>query len=374
MTCLARIPTLILLMVTQVYFAAARAEEAADPNAAILARLENIEQLLTNQGLLEILQQMEALQEEINRLRGEIEVQDHVLEQMKKRQRDLYTDVDRRMQRLEGPPPVTDQTAAIEPATGGASPPLETLSPIIDPVETGENLQADTPLTLELVGQDPTATVTETAVMMDTGVATASLMADTDQDTAAVTGTPDQGMPPAMTTPGEDTTRAMTAAGHDTTALIAPESVEDDIAGTPVEADPDQIRADYQRAFRLLKQSLYDQSIKAFREFLALYPDSEYADNAQFWLGETYYVNRLFDRALVEYTNLLQNYPDSQKLAQAKLKTGFCQHELGQLEQARKQLEELIQQHPGTTSARLAEDRLKELAAITIPTDMVPAD
>ena len=337
--------TLILLVVTQVYFVETRAEEAVDPDAEILARLENIEHLLSNQGLLDMLQQVEALQEEINRLRGEIEVQDHVLEQMKKRQRDLYTDIDRRLQRLEGQLPLTDRAAALETATDETSPPLETLSPIIEPGETGETQQADTPLTLELVDQDPAVTTTETPAMTPTGTDTTPLMATPDQDTT-----------PAMTTPDPD--------------MVAPESIEDEITGTLVQADPNQVRADYQQAFKLLKQSLYGQSIKAFREFLALYPDSEYADNAQFWLGEAYYVNSRFDLALVEYTALLQNYPDSPKLAQAKLKAGFCQHELGQIEQARKQLEELIQQHPGTTAARLARDRLKELAAATVPTDM----
>ncbi len=322
--------TLVLLIVAPGYFhfAAARAEEAVDPNAAILSRLDNIERLLTNRGLLEMLQQIERLQEEINRLLGEIEAQNHALEQIKKRQRDLYTDIDQRLQQLEGAPPVAAQTIRPGAATDMTNPPLETLSPIIEPVGTDENVPADTPLTLEIVKQDQPAPAT----------------------------------PP---TPGAD---------DDATAMVEPEPGEDDITNTLMEPDPIQARADYVQAFKLLKQSLYKQSVRAFREFLRRYPDSEDADNAQFWLGEAYYVNSLFNQALIEYSALLQNYPDSQKRSQAQLKLAYSLHRLGQIEPAKKQLEELIQRYPGTTAARLAQDRLKKIAAIATPTDITPTD
>ena len=56
------------------------------------------------------------------------------------------------------------------------------------------------------------------------------------------------------------------------------------------------------------------------------------------------------------------------------MKAGFCQHELGLIEPARQQLEELIQQYPGTTAARLAQDRLRQLATVTVPEDMTPVN
>ena len=107
-----------------------------------------------------MLQQVEALEMEISRLRGEVEVQNHVLEQIKKRQRDLYTDIDQRLQRIEIP-----QSGSIDPLTGAAEPPLQTLSPFSWPEEIGGGQQTDTPLTLELVEQVPEdgATHDETA-------------------------------------------------------------------------------------------------------------------------------------------------------------------------------------------------------------------
>lgn len=334
----------VLLIVGQLNITGARAQDAVDPASSILARLQNIEELLANQGLLEMLQQIEALEMEISRLRGDLEVQNHVLEQIKKRQRDLYTDIDRRLQRIEVP-----LAGQIESPTGETGPPLQTLSPFTGSDETGGSRLAETPLTLELVDQE-TAGVT-------IGEESVTPIIPPDQPAEPVSGS---GESVAALTPEQD--------------LSMPEEAGQAGPVAPAEVAPEQVQAEYRNAFNLLKQRLYDRSVTAFREFLARYPDSEYADNAQFWLGEAYFVNSLFEQALQEYNALLQNYPDSPKLAQAKLKAGFCQHELGLIEPAKQQLEELIQQYPGTTAARLAQDRLEQLATVTVPADITPVN
>ena len=153
-----------------------------------------------------------------------------------------------------------------------------------------------------------------------------------------------------------------------------PGTAEGAVTEAPVAVDPELIEAAYRYAFDLLKQSLYDLAIKAFREFLVRYPGSEHAGNAQFWLAEAYYVNSRFGQALVEYSTLVQRYPDSPKLAQATLKAAFCRHEMGQVEGAIRQLDEIIQQYPGTTAASLAQDRLTRIAAETASAESVSSD
>ena len=77
---------------------------AAEPpakTASLEARLERIERQLDNRGLVDILVKLETLQNEVRKLRGENEVLAHKLEEMKKRQRDLYIDLDRRLVQLE---------------------------------------------------------------------------------------------------------------------------------------------------------------------------------------------------------------------------------------------------------------------------------
>ncbi|MEE8055974.1 MAG: YbgF trimerization domain-containing protein, partial [Gammaproteobacteria bacterium] len=78
---------------------AVRVEERMPSN--VDQRLNKVERLLESQGLLDMLSQLESLQKEMQRLRGEIEVQTHTLEQIKQRQRDLYVDLDKRLQRTE---------------------------------------------------------------------------------------------------------------------------------------------------------------------------------------------------------------------------------------------------------------------------------
>lgn len=314
---------LTLLIAAQAIAAPAqeRTDGAQDTLSARVANLE--EQMLSSQGLMEMFRQMTRLQEEIDRLRGAIEEQNHGLEQLKRRQRDLYADMDRRLQRLEGGPA---RPVAPGPGTASAglpsaaSPPLETLTPVIDPA--GGGAQSDASLTLEVVGQR-------------------------------------QLEPPAPGATATPTNTADAAFGASPPATAATGRL--DIA--PAASDPAQARAAYQRALDLLKQAQYDQSIEALRKFLLAHPRTEYADNAQYWLGEAYYANRQFGQALIEYNALLQRYPDSQKFSHAKLKLAYCYHELGQPGPAKQQLEELIQAYPDTTVAHLARDRLRRIDA-----------
>lgn len=353
---------LTLLIAVQAGVGVVSAQEVADAGITIAERLERIESALSNQGLLEMVQQIQSLEVEINRLSGETEVQNHALEQLKKRQRDLYTDIDRRIQRLENP-----LTAATGALTGEGEPPLQTLSPFQGNEITGGQ-QAETPLTLELVdqvGQEPapgsagedivplTAPPDQAAEQVPEPAPPASAPAQQ----AALPETPDQ---IGAETPGQD--------------LAASGTPGEVVAEAPAAVDPVLIEAAYRHAFNLLKQSLYDPAIKAFREFLMRYPGTEYAGNAQFWLAEAYYVNSYFEQALVEYNALVQQYPESHKLLQATLKAAFCQHELGRIGQAKMQLEEIIQLYPGTTAASLAQDRLTRIATETVSAESVPSN
>lgn len=70
-------------------------------------RIELLERRLT--AMSDVLVQMDALQREVKQLRGEIEVQNHALDALKKRQRDLYLDVDQRLNQLShGSAPMPD--------------------------------------------------------------------------------------------------------------------------------------------------------------------------------------------------------------------------------------------------------------------------
>jgi tol-pal system protein YbgF len=131
--------------------------------------------------------------------------------------------------------------------------------------------------------------------------------------------------------------------------------------------DPANEKGSYQEAFTLLKAGNYDESIVGFKTFLAQDPNSTYADNAQYWLGEAYYVKAQYETAINEYSVLIQNYPESKKLTHAMLKIGYSYDELGMIDPARASLQDLIKRYPGTTAARLAEERLQRMALQQTP-------
>jgi tol-pal system protein YbgF len=120
-------------------------------------------------------------------------------------------------------------------------------------------------------------------------------------------------------------------------------------------------RANYQASLELLRQGRYPQAEAGFRQFLADFPGSDLADNAQYWLAETHYVNREFEAAYEAFRKVLDDYPNSRKVPDALLKVGFSQYELQRYSDARASLENVVQQYPDTTAARLASQRLDRM-------------
>jgi len=98
-----------------------------------------------------------------------------------------------------------------------------------------------------------------------------------------------------------------------------------------------------------------------FENFINKYPDSSNADNARFWIADSYYVEKWFEKAILEYQKVLEDYPDSNKLAAARLKQGYAFAELGEKANARLILKELLKKHPDSNEAKYAQEKLKSL-------------
>lgn len=272
--------TMVLILVAAVPQALA---QALGPTPAELdARLSRLERVLENQ-LLEMLRRMDALQREIQELRGLAERNRYELEQLKTRQRQLYLDIDRRLRALE---------------TGGAA------------------------------GAESSSRADE------------QFSADED----------DFAEPSAAT-------EAPAFDGPDS----SPRAPVDQPPVSPPPAAGDSESETYTAAFDLLTEGRYPEAIDAFNQFLAQYPQSGYASNAQYWLAEAYYVSRNFSAAAPEFQQVIDNYPNSIKAPDARLKLGFTYYELGQWDQARAALTEVQSRHSESTVARLAEQRLQRM-------------
>ncbi len=293
---------------------------AANNEANLAARLAKLERSLEGRGLVDLLQQVESLQQEVQRLHGQIEEQSYTIEQLRKTQRDTYVDIDQRLQGIEQRGGVSS-----EPNAGvNVVPPLTILT------APGSDTIAGTPApqsSLRLEVQSDPGFVPEPDPMAD----------EAGQLAPEVT-------PPTVTS-----------------------ALPPSIAQQRTTIDNEMSEAAYRDAFSLLKAGQYEESIAAFSEFLQLYPNSQYADNAQYWLGETHYVKREFEPAVAEYRKLIETYPASKKQSHAMLKIGYSYHELGQLDQARAVLEDLRNRYAGTTAARLAEERIQRMLAENSP-------
>jgi tol-pal system protein YbgF len=122
-------------------------------------------------------------------------------------------------------------------------------------------------------------------------------------------------------------------------------------------------QAAYNQAFEALKSSNYPGAISGFRSFLTSYPGSSIADNAQYWLGEAYYVTRDYDQAATAFRTLGERWPTSRKAADALLKLGYTQFEQKKYADARTTLNEVVRRFPASDAARLATERLRRIPA-----------
>jgi len=117
--------------------------------------------------------------------------------------------------------------------------------------------------------------------------------------------------------------------------------------------------SDYRAAVELVKAGKHDVAIAALRAFVRTYPRHDYADNAQYWLGEAFYAQKDYARALTEFRAVIEVYPRGNKVPDALLKVGYCYLATGQGEKARAVLDQVVILYPKSEPAALAAKRLE---------------
>lgn len=102
----------------------------------------------------------------------------------------------------------------------------------------------------------------------------------------------------------------------------------------------------YNYAYKLLVQSDYADAEGAFREFLAAHPKDVLAGNAQYWLGETFYVRQQYEQAASAFLTGYQGYPKGAKASDSLLKLGMSLSALKKNPEACAALGQLSKQFP----------------------------
>ena len=117
----------------------------------------------------------------------------------------------------------------------------------------------------------------------------------------------------------------------------------------------------YSDAYQIFKEGNYDKARTEFQNFLTTYPDSEYSDNAQFWIGECYFLEKNYEKAILEYEKVAKNFPGGNKVPYALLKQGLSFLKLNDKTSAKLLLQQVIKAYPNTNQARMARSKLQEI-------------
>ncbi len=149
--------------------------------------------------------------------------------------------------------------------------------------------------------------------------------------------------------------------GEKETAASGEAATSGDFVREKLPTESEAVKKDYEAAWKLLEQKNYRAAIARFKEFIKKHPQSEYADNAQYWIGESHYALREFDQAILEFDAVRRKYPKGDKVPAALLKQGFAFAELGDKVDARLILQELIDRYPQSQEAAKAKQKLKTL-------------
>jgi len=129
---------------------------------------------------------------------------------------------------------------------------------------------------------------------------------------------------------------------------------------TPATATPSADTL-YSSGYRDLNAGKYELARSEFQDYLKYFGTTDLASNAQFYVAESYYMEKNFQQAVSEYDKLLTNYPKSFKLAPGRLRKGLALIELGRKTAGIQELREVIKRFPGSEEDRKARSKLNDL-------------
>jgi tol-pal system protein YbgF len=135
--------------------------------------------------------------------------------------------------------------------------------------------------------------------------------------------------------------------------------------GTPAPATPtapvQAPRELYSQAYADFARGNYDLAMQGFTEYLRAYPGTDFADNAQYWIGECRYARNDVKGALSAFRETMERYPKGNKMPDAMLKSGQCLESMGDIEGARTTYREVARRFSGTAAAAAADERRAKL-------------
>jgi len=113
-------------------------------------------------------------------------------------------------------------------------------------------------------------------------------------------------------------------------------------------------QAAYIKAFGLYSANNYTDAAEAFNAFIAAYPESEYAANARYWLGECYFTLGRYKESIDSLSRVLEMNPAPKRAADTMLRIGSAWYHLDDSAKGAAALRLLIEKYPGSEAADMA--------------------
>lgn len=165
---------------------------------------------------------------------------------------------------------------------------------------------------------------------------------------------PNGTMVPAPTTPGPLGAPSPTTGGAPTPGPTAPAAPAGPAGGLSPQRMFDTAQADY-------AAGQWPLAISGFEQFIRSFPTSDRADDAQFYIGESYQLDGKFKEAVTAYEKVIADYPSGDRVPQALYKRGVALSLLGENERARESFQQVIRNYPQSEVAVLAKQVLDGL-------------
>jgi tol-pal system protein YbgF len=138
----------------------------------------------------------------------------------------------------------------------------------------------------------------------------------------------------------------------------SPEEAPPGTVPAPVPAGPPP-RELYSQSYADYARGNYDLAIQGFTQYQR-HPAaaSDLVDNAQYWIGESYYGKKAYTEAIAAWDALFRDYPSSDKLPDGRVKKGMALEKMGRRRDALREYRYVVDRYPNSPAARIARDHL----------------
>ena len=120
----------------------------------------------------------------------------------------------------------------------------------------------------------------------------------------------------------------------------------------------------YDQSLTDLKKNNIESAISGFQEYLKLFPGSQLADNAEYWLAECFYKQQKFDLAIKHFQMVIDKFPEGNKAPAATLKLGYTYCNIGDYNKSLAYLKTIMEKYPDSQEMILAKKKTNEIISM----------